>query len=47
VREVLFPALFSILAYCRAFQGEEVPLMDLEATKEFIATEMEHPDENK
>jgi hypothetical protein len=40
VQEVLFPALFSVLAYCGALRGEEVPLMDLEATKEFTASGM-------
>jgi hypothetical protein len=47
VREVLFPALFSVLAYCGALRGEEVPLMDLEATKEFTGSGLEHPDEAK
>jgi hypothetical protein len=42
VREVLFPALFSVLAYCGALRGEEVPLMDLDATKEFTASGLEH-----
>ena len=47
VREVLFPALFSVLAFCGALRGEEVPLMDLEATKEFTACGLEHPDAKK
>jgi hypothetical protein len=47
VREILFPALFSVLAYCGALRGEEVPLMDLEATKEFTASGMEHTEEEK
>jgi hypothetical protein len=47
VREVLFPALFSVLAFCGALRGEEVPLMDLDATKEFTLSGMEHPDERK
>jgi hypothetical protein len=45
VREVLFPALFSVLAYCGALRGEEIPLMDLEATREFTASGLEHPKE--
>jgi hypothetical protein len=47
VREILFPALFSVLAYCGALRGEEVPLMDLEATKEFTSCGLAHPDESK
>ena len=47
VREVLFPALFAILAFCGALRGEEVPLMDLEATKEFTSCGLDHPDESK
>jgi hypothetical protein len=46
-REVLFPALFAVVAYCGALRGEEVPLMDFEATKEFSGSGMEHPDEAK
>jgi hypothetical protein len=41
-REVLFPALFLALAHCGALRGEEVPLMDLDATKEFTASGLEH-----
>jgi hypothetical protein len=33
IREVLFPALSAIMAFCGALRGEVVPLMDLEATK--------------
>jgi hypothetical protein len=47
VREVLFPALFSVLAYCGALRGEEVPLMDLEATREFTLSSLEHPEVSK
>jgi hypothetical protein len=43
VRAALFPALFSVLAFCGALRGEEVPLMDLEATKEFTESGLEHP----
>jgi hypothetical protein len=46
VREVLFPALFSVLSYCGALRGEEVPLMDFGATKEFTESGLEHPKEN-
>ena len=35
ISEVLFPALFAVTAFCGALRGEEVPLMDLGATKEF------------
>jgi hypothetical protein len=45
IEEVLFPALFAVTAFCGALRGEEVPLMDFEATKEFtmagLATAME------
>jgi hypothetical protein len=45
ISEVLFPALFAVTAFCGALRGEEVPLMDLAATKEFteagMATVME------
>jgi hypothetical protein len=41
--EVLFPALFLVVAYCGALPGEEVPLMDLEATREFMESSLEHP----
>jgi hypothetical protein len=44
VREILFPALFSVLAFCGALRGEEVPLMDLESTREFTMSGLEHPD---
>jgi hypothetical protein len=37
VAEVLFPALFAVTAFCGALRGEEVPLMDFGATKEFTA----------
>jgi hypothetical protein len=47
VREALFPALFSVLACCGALRGEELPLMDLEATREFAGSGLEHPDEAK
>ena len=47
VREVLFPALFAILAFCGALRREEVLLMDLEATKEFTSCGLDHPDESK
>jgi hypothetical protein len=40
-------ALFSVMAFCGALRGEEVPLMDLEATKEFSASGLEHPDKSK
>jgi hypothetical protein len=46
-REILFPVLFAVVAYCGALRGEEVPLLDLEATKEFTACGMEHPDKEK
>jgi hypothetical protein len=46
-REVLFPALFSVLAFCGALRGEEVPLMDLDATKEFTASGLAHPEDSK
>ena len=36
VSEVLFPVLFAVAAFCGALHGEDVPLMDLGATKEFI-----------
>jgi hypothetical protein len=45
VHEVLFPALFSVLACCGALRGEEVPLMDLDATREFTASGLEHTKE--
>jgi hypothetical protein len=35
IMEVLFPALFAVTAFCGALRGEEVPLMDFGATKEF------------
>jgi hypothetical protein len=35
VAEVLFPALFAVTAFCGALRGEEVPLMDFGAIKEF------------
>jgi hypothetical protein len=41
---VLFSALFSALACCGALQGQEIPLMDLEATKEFTNCGLNHPD---
>jgi hypothetical protein len=47
VREILFPALFSVLAYCGALRGEELPLMDLEASRDFTASGLEHPVESK
>jgi hypothetical protein len=47
VREVLFPALFLVLAFCGALRGEEVPLMDLDATKEFTASGLAHPEEGQ
>jgi hypothetical protein len=47
VREVLFPALFSMLAFCGALRGEEVPLMDLEATREFTRSGLELAEEKK
>jgi hypothetical protein len=47
IREVLFTALFSVLAFCGALRGEEVPLMDLEATREFTSSGLEHPDVSK
>jgi hypothetical protein len=45
LREVLFPALFLVLAYCGALRGEEVPLMDLDVTKNFTESGLEHPKE--
>jgi hypothetical protein len=42
-----FPALFSILALCGALHGEEVPLIDLQATKEFTVSGLNHPNERK
>jgi hypothetical protein len=47
VREVLFPALFGVLAFCGALRGEEVPLMDFESTKEFTMSGLEHPEDAK
>jgi hypothetical protein len=41
VAEVLFPALFSVLACCGALQGEEVTLFDFAATKEFAEAGLE------
>jgi hypothetical protein len=42
VREVLFPALFSVLSFSGALRGKEVPLMDIAATREFTASGLEH-----
>jgi hypothetical protein len=47
VREVLFPTLFAVIALCGALRGEEVPLMDLEATREFMMSGLEHAKEEK
>jgi hypothetical protein len=47
VREVLFPTLFAVIAFCGALRGEEVPLMDLEATWEFTMSGLEHAKEEK
>jgi hypothetical protein len=47
IREVLFPALFSVLAFCGALRGEELPLMDLGATKEHTDSGTTHPEVSK
>jgi hypothetical protein len=47
VREVLFPGLFAVLAFCGALRGEEVSLMDLGATKEHTYSGLSHPNESK
>jgi hypothetical protein len=47
VREVLFAALFLVLTFRGVLRGEEVPLTDLEATKEFTSCGLDHPDESK
>jgi hypothetical protein len=47
VCEVLFPALFLVLAFCGGLRGEEVPLMDLEATREFTSSGLHRPDKRK
>jgi hypothetical protein len=47
VQEVLFPALFVVISFCGALRGEEVPLMDLEATREFTMSGLEHTKEEK
>lgn len=42
-KEVLFPALFSLIAYTGSLRGEEVPLMDLEETRTKTWLGLIHP----
>jgi hypothetical protein len=35
------------MAFCGALRGDEVPLMDLEATTEFSESGLEHPEDDK
>jgi hypothetical protein len=39
--------MFLVLAYCGALHGEEVPLIDLEAPREFTASSLAHSEEKK
>jgi hypothetical protein len=41
------PALFAVIVLCAALRGEEVPLMNLEATREFTMSGLEHTKEEK
>jgi hypothetical protein len=45
-REVLFPPSFLVLTCCGTLGGEEVPLMDSDAMKEFTESGLEHPKED-
>jgi hypothetical protein len=46
VAKVLFPALFSVVAFVIALRGEEVPLMDLAAARNnFVQAVMTPPDD--
>lgn len=42
-KEVVFPALFALCAYVASLRGEEVPLLDLEQTREKTALGISHP----
>lgn len=42
-KEVLFPALFSLVAYTGSLRGEEVPFMDLEETRTKTWLGLIHP----
>jgi hypothetical protein len=46
-KRVIFPALFSIVAYCGALRGEEVPLMDLVGVRRHHYEGMNHPQAEK
>jgi hypothetical protein len=39
--------LFSVLAFCGALRGEEVPSMEFEATREFARSGLELAEEKK
>lgn len=41
-RAVIFPALFSVCAYCASLRGEEVPLMDLGETRQNTSFGLHH-----
>jgi hypothetical protein len=41
---VLFPALFSVIAFCAALRGEEVPLMSLGSARTHYKEALEDPD---